>query len=300
MAALHERAGDWYAANGHPEDALEHALAAGALDRATELISQHALPRLMRADAGTVIRWIRSLPAEWLDRRPELRLTYAWALVLQLEVPGRRGAGAGGRAAFAAGTSPEIEGNLAILRGILTLVAGRTREAIDLYERALERLPEDGDSLRGFLFLELGMAYLIDDDVAAAEAALREVPGRRTAAPATPSGSWSPSGTSPRSGSPRGGCTRPSPSPGGRCGWPRRADGTPRARRWRTASWPRSGGSGTTCRPPWSSPAGPGSWASTGRSPPGSWWGASPWPACCNRWGTSPAPSPRSTAPRRS
>ena len=169
VAALHERAGDWYSANGHPEDALEHALAAGALDRATELISQHALPRLMRADAGTVIRWIRSLPAEWLDRRPELRLTYAWALVLQLEARAAEEQVRAAEQAFAAGTSPEIEGNLAILRGILTLVAGRTREAIDLYERALERLPKDGDTLRGFLFLELGMAYLIDDDVAAAE-----------------------------------------------------------------------------------------------------------------------------------
>ena len=86
IAALHLRASDWYAGHGHPEDALEHALAAGALDRATELISAHGMPRLMAADAGTVIRWIRALPLEWLDRRPELRLTYAWALVAQLEL----------------------------------------------------------------------------------------------------------------------------------------------------------------------------------------------------------------------
>ena len=62
VIALHERASEWYSNHGHPEDALEHALAAGAMDRATELVTEHALPRLMRADAGTVIRWIRSLP----------------------------------------------------------------------------------------------------------------------------------------------------------------------------------------------------------------------------------------------
>ena len=71
---LHERASDWYAAHGHPEDALEHALAAGAHDRAAELMSQHALPRLMRGDAGTVLRWVQALPPEWVRRLPWLRI----------------------------------------------------------------------------------------------------------------------------------------------------------------------------------------------------------------------------------
>jgi LuxR family maltose regulon positive regulatory protein len=169
VAALHERALDWYAANGYPEDALEHALAAGALDRATELISAHALPRLMRADAGTVIRWLRSLPAAWLDRRPELRLTLAWALVARFEIQLAEEQVCAAERAFAAGADPETDGNLAILRGLLTLAAGRTGEAIELYERALERLPESADFLRGLLFLELGTAHLIADDLPAAE-----------------------------------------------------------------------------------------------------------------------------------
>jgi LuxR family maltose regulon positive regulatory protein len=169
VAALHERALDWYAANGYPEDALEHALAAGALDRATELISAHALPRLMRADAGTVIRWLRSLPAAWLDRRPELHLTLAWALVARFELQLAEQAVRAAERALGAGAGPETGGNLAILRGLLTLAAGRTGEAIELYERALERLPEGADFLRGLLFLELGTAHLIADDLPAAE-----------------------------------------------------------------------------------------------------------------------------------
>jgi LuxR family maltose regulon positive regulatory protein len=174
VKALHERAGDWYAANGHPEDALEHALAAGALDRATELISRHALPRLMRADAGTVIRWIRSLPAEWLDRRPELRLTYAWALAIQFEIRGAEEQVRAAEQAFAAGTGTEIHGHLEVLRGLLTRTANRPREAIDLYQSALERLPADSHFLRGLLFLELALSYLMIDDLAAAEASLEE------------------------------------------------------------------------------------------------------------------------------
>jgi LuxR family maltose regulon positive regulatory protein len=179
VAALHERAGDWYAANGYPEDALEHALAAGALDRATELISEHALPRLMRADAGTVIRWLRSLPAEWLDRRPELRLTYAWALVCQLELrEAEEQVRAAERSLAAApGVDPGVrighpDLGVEILRGLLTRTAGRPREAIGLYRSALGRLPEDGHFLRGLIFLELAMAYLMIDELAAAEESL--------------------------------------------------------------------------------------------------------------------------------
>jgi LuxR family maltose regulon positive regulatory protein len=172
VAALHERAGEWYAANGYPEDALEHALAAGALDRATELISRHALPRLMRADAGTVIRWLRSLPVEWLDRRPALRLTYAWALVSQFELGAAEEQVAAAERALAADPELALDLDVEILRGLLTRTANRPREAIDLYRRALARLPEEGHFLRGLLFLELAMAYLMIDELAAAEESL--------------------------------------------------------------------------------------------------------------------------------
>jgi LuxR family maltose regulon positive regulatory protein len=172
VAALHERAGDWYAANGYPEDALEHALAAGALDRATELIAQHALPRLMRADAGTVIRWLRSLPAAWLDRRPALRLTYAWALVSQLELRGAEEQVGAAERALAAEPGLALDLDVEILRGLLTRTANRPREAIDLYRRALGRLPAESHFLRGVLFLELAMAQLMIDELPAAEASL--------------------------------------------------------------------------------------------------------------------------------
>lgn len=174
VAALHERAGDWYADHGYPEDALEHALAAGALDRATELISEHALPRLMAADAGTVIRWIRALPAEWLDRRPELRLTYAWALIAQLELKEAEAQVRTAERGLGSAPGTELEAHLKTLRGLLTRAAGQTREAIDLYRQASARLPEDGHFLHGLLSLELGTAYLTTDEPAAAELAFEE------------------------------------------------------------------------------------------------------------------------------
>ncbi|HEV2843640.1 MAG TPA: LuxR C-terminal-related transcriptional regulator, partial [Thermoanaerobaculia bacterium] len=168
VVALHERASQWYSDHGHPEDALEHALAAGAMDRATELVTEHALPRLMRADAGTVIRWIRSLPAEWLERRPKLRLSYAWALVSQLELKAAEEHVDAAERALEATPDPELAGHVEVLRGMLTRTAGRNREAVALYRSALTRLPEDSHFLRGVLFLDTGTAWLGLDDLAAA------------------------------------------------------------------------------------------------------------------------------------
>ncbi|MFL6196011.1 MAG: LuxR C-terminal-related transcriptional regulator [Thermoanaerobaculia bacterium] len=174
VAALHLRAVDWYAANGRPEDALEHALAAGDLDRAAGLISENALPRLMRGDAGTVIRWLRSLPPEWLDRRPELRLTYAWALVARFEIREAEEQMRMAERALAAFPGSGIEAHAETLRGLLTRFEGQPREAIALFQSALEKLPDDGGFLRGIVLLELGMAYLTADEFAAAELALEE------------------------------------------------------------------------------------------------------------------------------
>lgn len=171
VAALHERASQWYSDHGHPEDALEHALAAGAMDRATELVTEHALPRLMRADAGTVIRWIRSLPAEWLERRPKLRLSYAWALVSQLELKAAAEHVDAAEDALEAAPDADLTGHVEVLRGMLTRTAGRNREAIALYHSALDWLPEDSHFVRGVLFLDTGTAWLGLDGLAAAEEA---------------------------------------------------------------------------------------------------------------------------------
>src|SRR3954453_20666948 len=132
------------------------------------------MPRLMAADAGTVIRWIRALPLEWLDRRPELRLTYAWALVAQLELKEAEAQVRTAERALGEAPGREPEAHLLTLRGLLTRSAGHTREAIDLYRQAFARLEEDADLLRGLLSLELGTAYLTTDDLLGAERAFAE------------------------------------------------------------------------------------------------------------------------------
>ena len=64
VAGLHRRASDWYDAAGRPVPAVRHALAAGDVDRAADLV-ELAVPALARERREVVIRgWVDDLPAD--------------------------------------------------------------------------------------------------------------------------------------------------------------------------------------------------------------------------------------------
>ena len=62
VAALHCRASDWFAAHGHIEDALHHALAAGDIESAAQLVEENAHGLLNRLERSTLERWLALLP----------------------------------------------------------------------------------------------------------------------------------------------------------------------------------------------------------------------------------------------
>jgi LuxR family transcriptional regulator, maltose regulon positive regulatory protein len=83
QAALHGRAADWLAAHGMVEAAARHALTAGQTERAYELAERSLYESLMsRGRQGSVLEWLERLPAEEVDRRPQLLLAAAWSLAL--------------------------------------------------------------------------------------------------------------------------------------------------------------------------------------------------------------------------
>ena len=73
-AALHARAGAWFAGAGMVEEGIVHLLAAGDAPAAAALVERHA-PALLEADEWlTLDRWLDLLPLEVVERRPALLL----------------------------------------------------------------------------------------------------------------------------------------------------------------------------------------------------------------------------------
>ncbi len=81
MPELHLRASRWYDDAGEPIPAVRHALAAGDVDRAADLV-EAATPTLQRnRQEVTLRRWLDDLPDEVVQRRPVLAITFAGALM---------------------------------------------------------------------------------------------------------------------------------------------------------------------------------------------------------------------------
>ncbi len=80
VADLHRRASAWFEEHGLIDEALQHALAAGDLDLAARQMSAELHQALNRLDRPTLERWLRLLPEEMIQQRPELLMIKAWVL----------------------------------------------------------------------------------------------------------------------------------------------------------------------------------------------------------------------------
>jgi ATP/maltotriose-dependent transcriptional regulator MalT len=81
VATLHGRASDWFETAGDRAEAIRHALAGGAFERAAELI-ERAIPSMRRTRSERELRrWFDALPDELYDARPVLAVGYAGTLL---------------------------------------------------------------------------------------------------------------------------------------------------------------------------------------------------------------------------
>ena len=76
--ALHAQASAWFVEEGLIEEALEHALAAGDIQRAQQLVAHHGHALMNDQQWPRLERWISMLPRDQVDQDPELLLFGAW------------------------------------------------------------------------------------------------------------------------------------------------------------------------------------------------------------------------------
>ena len=81
VPGLHLRASRWYEIAGDPVAAVRHALAAGAVNRAADLV-EAATPGLQRTrQEATLLRWLDDVPDEVVQQRPVLATALVGALM---------------------------------------------------------------------------------------------------------------------------------------------------------------------------------------------------------------------------
>lgn len=79
---LHRRAHDWHHMSGTIDEAIHHALAAGHLSAASELITETWVHYANAGRTGSVLEWLADFPEDVLAGDPRLLLVKAWVLAL--------------------------------------------------------------------------------------------------------------------------------------------------------------------------------------------------------------------------
>lgn len=78
VAERHGAASRWFAEHGHTDEAVSHALAAGEVERAVELVERDAMWLVEHSCMATLRSLVDRLPAWRLHARPQLQLAISW------------------------------------------------------------------------------------------------------------------------------------------------------------------------------------------------------------------------------
>ena len=178
VANLHRRASAWFEEHGLIDEALHHALAAGDLDLAARQMSAGLRDVINREDRPTLERWLRLLPEEMIQQRPELLmirvwvLQFMWRLDLQAQVLQQIEDAVGYQAEVhrcRQMTCNILRAQILLVRAQHAYFSNQPARAIDLCRQALALLPLSWTFGRGAAMLFLGFSMQASGQAQAAE-----------------------------------------------------------------------------------------------------------------------------------
>jgi LuxR family transcriptional regulator, maltose regulon positive regulatory protein len=166
---LHRRACGWYQQHQMFAEAVTHALAIPDVQRVADLIEQHGYSFALQGQLSTMLGWYKQLPDTLILTRPRLCLLHAFVLLLtnQIEVSSARLLTVE-RAIRSAAPTEETQsmlGQVALIRGYISLYFGDVASSVQWCRQALDLLPETETGWWASSFLGTARAYLVSGEV---------------------------------------------------------------------------------------------------------------------------------------
>ena len=179
VPALHCRASEWYESAEFVEEAVAHAIAGQAYQRAATLVEQNAMQMIIDGKHPAVSRWLEALPDELVRARPWLCVYHAWIRYWIGQRERVEESLQNAEQALASTPLPSkaegqhIAGYIAAIRASNALSNEEVPRALEMAQRAVELLPE-GDYMRSLTGITLGAAHGSRGDIVAAQQAYAE------------------------------------------------------------------------------------------------------------------------------
>jgi len=161
VAALHQRAAKWLAAQEWYDEAIDHALAAADYELAAQVMASVAETIVVRGNAAKLLQWISRLPTDYQIQHPLLMLYYAWALFFsgqftQVESCLEK------LLALEEDSELALTAYAAVLRSFIAKQNGRAEEAISFAEEARKGIAKSPDHSSNDIMLGAVMINLAD------------------------------------------------------------------------------------------------------------------------------------------
>ena len=177
VPGLHRRAFAWHGAHGTTDEAIHHAVAAGAFAEAGALIAETWVHYANAGRTASVAEWLARFPRDLVDADARLLLVQAWVAALRGREDEMRAAAARARALGGLDDGPLPDGFVSLASCLSVLHAtfgwGDVAAILEHGERsaALEGVESPW---RPVITWALGWAHYCDGDLVAAERRLRE------------------------------------------------------------------------------------------------------------------------------
>ena len=175
IAALHLRASAWYAANGDLDAALQHALAAGDMAAAAQIVAQHRHALMNHSQWQRLEHWIHLFPRAVIDENPDLLLCEVALKVVRQQISEMPALLDRVEALLARNSSEPNEalwGEVEARRSALCYWSGDWARSLSIGLSALKKIPADWWYLRGYLRVFLGASFQVSGDLPQAYAAI--------------------------------------------------------------------------------------------------------------------------------
>jgi len=166
---LHHRSSIWFAQNGLLMEAIEHALTGQAYEQAAQLMERVGTPIYGNVHLFRLLNdWLIKLPRNIAQNRPKLQITQAWLLIDQGDFAAAESCVENAERAVEHITAGDelrlLCGEIAALHSRLAVNLGTPDQVSDYARQALVDLDPKNVSMRGAVMINLGRAYLRQDD----------------------------------------------------------------------------------------------------------------------------------------
>jgi LuxR family maltose regulon positive regulatory protein len=183
IAHLHSRASAWYAENGLVEAAIHHALEGGDPDTAARLVAEHRHTLMNEEQWHRLESLLLMLPEERVHGNIELLVQKAWCLENRYRLSEMADV-VDQIDNFISSRHPpklkeSVRGEIFALAAARSYLASDGKRALSYAEKALDRIPMEHSSQRGYALIVLAFAFQmtgkVEDALDLLQASLRSV-----------------------------------------------------------------------------------------------------------------------------